>query len=340
MANGANIVVPVGVQLELNNVQEIISSLQKAMSNVKPDMKGYSSIVSELGRAEKRAEALASKLKQGFTTYDIFSTATVVTSADKLRDAVSASQDLQNVFKRLNLNIDTTSLDLAINSIKTKIASLQKEMDTEAKKATANEARAASRQSEIDELNKLKKLFTSKDLSKTFPEFFKDTGDFKKGGNQALVNLLKQLGIDNDTIELVKKTAGKRIQEIQQEMEKAINTRIKTKESQRNTASDNAKAARDAVERLTAEQKENINSQQELQNVQNNPEMVQARKQETDAIEQENVKIRELIQLIMQAFNGGLGKNSNDLKAALDAIRESGGAAAAELENLNQRSCY
>ena len=387
MANGANIVVPVGVQLELNNVQEIISSLQKAMSNVKPDTKGYAGIVSELSKAEKRAESLASKLSQGFTTKaglqsftkgfeDLIAMVDVVNNkvgqinfdnltltadqqakmneftkniqdardaynafeTDKLRDAVSASQDLQNVFKRLNLNIDTTSLDSAINSIKTKIASLQKEMDTEAKKATTNEARAASRQSEIDELNRLKKLFTSKDLSKTFPEFFKDTGDFKKGGNQALVNLLKQLGIDNDTIELVKKTAGKKIKEIQAEMEKAINTRIKTKESQRNTASDNAKAARDAVERLTAEQKENINSQQELQNVQNNPEMVQARKQETDAIEQENVKIRELIQLIMQAFNGGLGKNSNDLKAALDAVRESGGAAAAELENLNQRT--
>ena len=387
MANGANIVVPVGVQLELNNVQEIISSLQKAMSNVKPDTKGYAGIVSELSKAEKRAESLASKLSQGFTTKaglqsftkgfeDLIAMVDVVNNkvgqinfdnltltadqqakmneftksiqdardaysafeTDKLRDAVSASQDLQNVFKKLNLNVDTTSLDSAINSIKTKIASLQKEMDSEAKKATTNEARAASRQSEIDELNRLKKLFTSKDLSKTFPEFFKDTGDFKKGGNQALVNLLKQLGIDNDTIELVKKTAGKKIKEIQAEMEKAINTRIKTKESQRNTASDNAKAARNAVERLTAEQKENINSQQDLQNVQNNPEMVQARKQETDAIEQENVKIRELIQLIMQAFNGGLGKNSNDLKAALDTVRESSGAAAAELENLNQRT--
>lgn len=387
MANGANIVVPVGVQLELNNVQDIISSLQKAMSNVKPDTKGYASIVSELGKAEKRAESLASKLSQGFTTKaglqsftkgfeDLIAMVDVVNNkvgqinfdnltltadqqakmneftkniqdakdaynafeTDKLKDAVNASQDLQNVFKKLNLNVDTTSLDSAINSIKAKIASLQKEMDAEAKKATANEVRAASRQSEINELSKLKKLFTSNDLSKTFPGFFKADGNFKNGGKQAFVNLLEQLGIDNNTIELVKKTAGSKIKEIQTEMEKAINSRIKTKESQRNAASDNAKAARDAVDRLTAEQKENINSQQELQNVQNNPEMVQARKQETDAIEQENVKIRELIQLITRAFNGGLGKNSNDLKAALDAVRESGGAAAVELENLNQRT--
>lgn len=387
MANGANIVVPVGVQLELNNVQDIISSLQKAMSNVKPDAKGYASIVSELGKAEKRAESLASKLSQGFTTKaglqsftkgfeDLIAMVDVVNNkvgqinfdnltltadqqakmneftkniqdakdaynafeTDKLKEAVNASQDLQNVFKKLNLNVDTTSLDSAINSIKAKIASLQKEMDAEAKKATTNEVRAASRQSEINELSKLKKLFTSNDLSKTFPEFFKADGNFKNGGKQAFVNLLEQLGIDNNTIELVKKTAGSKIKEIQTEMEKAINSRIKTKESQRNTASDNAKAARDAVERLTAEQKENINSQQELQNVQNNPEMVQARKQETEAIEQENVKIRELIQLITRAFNGGLGKNSNDLKAALDGVRESGGAAAAELENLNQRT--
>ena len=387
MANGANIVVPVGVQLELNNVQDIIGSLQKAMSNVKPDTKGYSSIVSELSKAEKRADALSSKLKQGFTTNagiqsftkgfeDLIAMVDMVNgkisqisfdnltlTADqqakmneftkniqdakdaynafetsKLKEAVNASQNLQNIFKKLNLNVDTTSLDTAISSVKTKIAGLQKEIDVEVKKATANETRAASRQSEIDELNKLKKLFTSNDLSKTFPDFFKDTGDFKSGGKQAFINLLKQLGIDNDTIELVKKTAGKKIQEIQQEMEKAINTRIKTKESQRNTASDNAKAARDAVDQLTAQQKEQIAAQQELSNLQKDSGMVQARQQETNAIEQENVKIRELIKLVMEAFNGGLGKNSNDLKVALDTIRESGGAAAAELERLNQRT--
>ena len=385
--NGGNIVVPVGVQLELNNVQDIISSLQKAMSNVKPDTKGYAGIVSELTKAEKKADALAAKLNQGFTTKvglqnftkgfeDLIAMVDVVNNkvgqinfdnltltADqqakmnefakniqdaqnaynsfetgKLKDAVNASQELQNVFKNLNLNINTTSLDSAINSIKTKIASIQKEIDAEIKKATANETRATSRQSEIDELNRLKKLFTSKDLSKTFPEFFKDTGDFKRGGNQALVNLLQQLGIDNDTIELVKKTAGKKIKEIQAEMEKAISTRIKTKEKQRDTASDSAKAARDAIDQLNAQKNEFATSQQNLQNVQNDPGMIQARQQETDAIAKENEKIREFMELVMKAFNGNLGKNSNDLKAALDAIRASGGAAAAELENLSQRT--
>ena len=67
-SNGGNIVVPVGVELELKNVQEIIANLQKAMSNVKPDTKGYSSITQELTKAERKADGLASKLKQGFTT--------------------------------------------------------------------------------------------------------------------------------------------------------------------------------------------------------------------------------------------------------------------------------
>lgn len=385
--NGGNIVVPVGVQLELQNVQEIIANLQKAMSNVKPDTKGYSNIVSELSKAEKRADALASKLKQGFTTNagiqsftkgfeDLIAMVDTVNTkvgqinfdnlnltadqqaqmetfvkniqaakdaynsfeAGKIKEAVNASQTLQDIFSKLNLKVDTTSLDTAIASMKTKIAELQKQIDAEEKKVVSNETRAANRQSEIDELNRLKKIFTSQDLGKSFPEFFKTDGNFKSGGKQAFTDLLEKLGLDNNTIELVKKTAGSKIKEIQDELEKAINTRIRTKEGQRNTASDNAKAARDIADQLTAQQKEMVDAEKAMNGIKNDSSIVNARKQETDAIAGENAKIREFIELIQKAFGGNLEKNSNDLKTALDNVRASSGAAAAELANLEQRS--
>ena len=47
-------------------------------------------------------------------------------------------RDLQNVFKKLNLNVDTTSLDSAINSIKAKIASLTDEQKSAIKEDKPN----------------------------------------------------------------------------------------------------------------------------------------------------------------------------------------------------------
>ena len=385
--NGGNIVVPVGVQLELQNVQEIIANLQKAMSNVKPETKGYSNIVSELSKAEKRADALVSKLKQGFTTNagiqnftkgfeDLIAMVDAVNTkvgqinfdnlnltadqqaqmetfvnniqaakdaynsfeAGKIKEAVNASQTLQDIFSKLNLKVDTTSLDTAISSMRAKIAELQKQMDIEAKKVTSNRTSATNRQSEIDELNRLKKIFTSQDLSKSFPEFFKDNGNFKSGGKQALTNLLEKLGLDNDTIDLVKKTAGNKIKEIQEELEKAINARIQTKTNQRNTATNKADDAQAIVDQLTAQQKEIIDAEKAMNGIKNDDSMVQARQQETDAIQKENAEMQKFIELIQKAFRGNTGNNGNSLAESLNRVRESSSAAAAELANLEQRS--
>ena len=102
--NGGNIVVPVGVQLELNNVQEVISILQKALSNIKPDtsaFKGISKIITEMTREMERLQVQSSK---GFSSQKQFDQAGQ--TVDKLEESLIRAQlAMQNLkFSDLKLN--------------------------------------------------------------------------------------------------------------------------------------------------------------------------------------------------------------------------------------------
>lgn len=102
--NGGNIVVPVGVQLELNNVQEVISILQKALSNIKPDtsaFKGISKIITEMTREMERLQVQSSK---GFSSQKQFEQANQ--TVDKLEESLIRAQlAMQNLkFSDLKLN--------------------------------------------------------------------------------------------------------------------------------------------------------------------------------------------------------------------------------------------
>ena len=102
--NGGNIVVPVGVQLELNNVQEVISILQKALSNIKPDtsaFKGMSKIITEMTREMERLQVQSSK---GFSSQKQFDQAGQ--TVDKLEESLIRAQlAMQNLkFSDLKLN--------------------------------------------------------------------------------------------------------------------------------------------------------------------------------------------------------------------------------------------
>ena len=146
-SNGGNIVVPVGVQLELKNVQDIISSLQKALENVKPETKGYSTMVRELTSAEKKASSLASKLKQGFST-----NAGIQNFTRNFEDLIALVDTVNNKIKDINFdNLTLTAEQQA------KIENFTRQI--EAAKEAYNNLEVSKMQKAINSSKQLQQVF-------------------------------------------------------------------------------------------------------------------------------------------------------------------------------------
>lgn len=390
MAN--EVVVPVGVQLELKNVQDVINGLQTAMSKVKPDTKGYDTIVKELKTAEQHATSLASRLKQGFTnqsglkgfekqfenlvalvdtintqvagvkfdnlilsqdqTDQIRDFAQAIADAkanfsafetDKIKDAVSVTQELQQAFANLKINVDTTTLDDSIAKIRTRLNELQNEIQKQEAQAAKYETRAANRQSEMDQLTSLKGVFApGANTSGVYKQFFDSQGRFKNTGRKDLEEWMKELGLlDQETADKIKQLSASRLSNIQQEMNKKIDAAWKRKDKSRGDASQDAAQIRKDLIPLQQEAAQLTAASGKLEGISQTQEYADAIQQLGDSVRMTTTDMERFKAAETEAAKGDFGGTAASmqvLEQATNNAREGISRASAELDILNQKT--
>ena len=391
-SNGGNFVVPVGVELEVTNIQQIIAALQKAMSNVKPDTKGYSSITQELSRAEKKADSLASKLKQGFTNNagiqnftkgfeDLVAMVDTVNTkmskfnfdnltltedqqkelsnfakkiqeiknvyhsleSDKIQKAVKDSQQLQKTFSDLKIKVDTTTLEGALERVNSKLKEVQGNIEKSQESIASKNAFAEALQSEINDLNTLKetmdKIFNSQDRGADFSQFFDKRGRFKTGGRDALAEYMQSMGLDDDTINQVVQLAASKISTMQDQVNQKIEEIVASKAADRTRALNSASKTKTQLNVDQSLEQELQAALDQLGKVKANPDLINGKEQEQQAIAAVIDALERYKQALLEAngLGGKLNGNADGLKRGLDNVRDSATEASGALAVLEQK---
>jgi hypothetical protein len=137
----------------------------------------------------------------------------------------------------------------------------------------------ARRQAEMDQLTALKKSLKNGTLTQDFSQYFDKNGNFKSNGKQAFIRLLEQLGLDDATVDKVKSTAGSKIKEIQDEIEKAIDAATKKKNRSRIDAQNAANEARADIATYTKDKADLESSSKNLEDIKNSQDLIDANNQ-------------------------------------------------------------
>ena len=236
---------------------------------------------------------------------------------DALKQLYANSQDLQETFKELSLNINTTSLDKAVKDVSTKTKQIRKQVEGFSLDILGKEAERDKATEEMTSLEKLKD--TVKNL--TDPRFFKANKAFKN--TQVFKDWLKSLGLDQESIDKLVAKGAKNMARIYPEIEKAVQAAI----GKKSTTISNAEKALVSLEAKRAAGQSNLNKYEsslgQLEGIEIDPKLAQ----QIQALQEEAQRSRLEIEKLKQELVATKGP-AKDAGQAVDGLNDN-------LENIH-----
>ena len=276
-----------------------VSSINFNSLGLSPDqVKGFNDIAAKINEAEQAYEKL---------------------SRIKLDELAKSSEQFSTALAKVGVDLKTDTVESSLNKVESAVKKVSNELETlEAKKRKA-ETTALVKEEEVQKLERIKDIFSQTANRAEFKEFFASNGNFKAGGKDKLVDLMRMLGFDQATLDKVKQMTASQLKNLQESIDKQVEKLQQRRRNQAANATSNANALGAQIS-INKDQIQNLSAlQQGLQDLKVSPEL-------QNALTQLNTRLTQLEQE-NEALRASILNSSGAVEGAKRAFGETSGAA-------------
>lgn len=241
------------------------------------------------------------------------------------KELFANTTEIQETFKELNLNINTTDAEKSINKIGEATNKLRKEIASLDSSTTVKTEQKTKLDSDISELKNFKKTITQLED----PRFFRKDKSFKN--KKAFVDWGKSLGLDEESIQKLVASGAKKMAAAYDQIEKEVKNKISSKTRASNSAEVQIKKNTVEKEAKQASLNKYEKSLTQIQDIEVNPGVIS----KIQTLEKELFESREELVRLKEELRKLKGPETGDISKGLKGIPQEAEAARQAVEKLN-----
>ena len=243
------------------------------------------------------------------------------------RELFANTTEIQETFKELNLNINTTDAEKSINKISGAASKLRNDIVDLESSITAKTGRKGKVDSDIAELQNFKKTITQLDD----PRFFRKDKSFKS--KQVFVDWGKSLGLDEESLQKLVANGAKKMAAAYDQIEKEVKNKISTKTTTSNSLETQINKLNTEKGIKQASLSKYESSLTQIQDIEVNPAVIS----KIQTLEKELSESREELARLKDELRKLKGPETGDVSKGLDDIPPKAENARQSLQKLNEQ---